>query len=110
MRAVVDAINAFKPSASFGFLTRGVVRERVGSGKSMVMLAVEVAARGFTEKADGEDKIVETKKGAGEFKAGVFSHPQAFSSRTNPTNISFRLASSIINLFGRLLGRRAFSV
>src|SRR5258706_12875137 len=96
MRAVVDAMRARKPSASFGFLTRGVVRERVGSGKSMVRFAVEVAMRGLTGMAEGEDRVVETEADTAESEADVFTAPEACSSRTIASTIALSLASSII--------------
>src|SRR5262245_37753611 len=96
MRAVVDAMSARKPAASLGFLTRGVVRERVGSGRSIVMLAVEVAAPGFTGTAEGEDKVVETGADMAAFEMGVFTAPEAWSSRTIASTMALSLASSII--------------
>src|SRR5262245_40713119 len=110
MRAVVDAMSALSPCASLGFLTRGVVRERVGSGRSMVKPLADVAVRGLTGTADAEDKAVETEAGSAEDEAGVFTAPEALSSRTIASTISFNLASSIIYLLRKKDGSPALSV
>src|SRR5262245_54452509 len=110
MRAVVDAMSALSPCASLGFLTRGVVRVSVGSGRSMVKEPAEVPARGLTGTVEGEDKVVETEAGAAESEAEVFTAPEALSSRTIASTMALSLASSIIYLLRKKDGSPALSV
>src|SRR6185436_2562616 len=100
MRAEVDAINAFKPCASFGFLMRGLLRNwgRVGSGKSMLRLETEVAARGLTgtlEGTDNDDEAGDCFAPSGLAMTFGFTAPDSFSSRTIASTIAASLASSI---------------
>src|SRR5512134_882188 len=97
MRAVVDAISALSPWASFGFLTRGIYRwsAPVGSGRSMLRFAVEVAVRGLTGTAEGADNPEETGAGGEESASFVRTAPDAWSSRTIASTIAASLVSSI---------------
>src|SRR6266487_3896862 len=71
----------------------------------MLRLETEVAARGLTGTAEGEERVVETKAGAllesdivpvGE--ADGLTAPEAWSSRTIASTIAASLASSIKHL------------
>ncbi len=55
----------------------------------------ELEGWGFEGTAEGEDNVEETGTGAGEDEAGVFTAPEALSSRTIASTIALSWVSSI---------------
>src|SRR6266487_3506052 len=107
-------MSACSPSASLGFFTRGVVRESVGSGRSIWMSAVDAGVRVLTGIAEAADKDVEMGADAVEPPTGVisgsddFTAPEDFSSRTIASTIAFNLVSSINSLQYYVIARAVF--